>query len=408
MIIKLAFKEIKKNIRLNLLLILQLAALLVLTIFTVSTVMSQLKYYLPFEEELTSTGRVLLSRGVDGTNLYSSSDSYKEKLKGVKNVVSSGITYADIYINGNKKVIQESVTGGGFNETMYYDQKVIDAYKPLLSEGKWFTDVKKKDGYIDIVITDNSWGLKVGDTTEVVDLDKKYKVRVIGKILDGAKIFNYKEMATDTRDRISYEEYFTTYSYKTDGAKMIFNYEDIKGKLMTIGKGVVFLEYGDNLSDSELKTLNESIDMIGESATLSDANEASLDILREKIYILIPMIFAILVFLIISAICVTAINTKKQLRNYGIFYTCGSRWRQCTLISVFSTIITSIISAIIAGVGLFLADHYGLLKETVIAFEKWQILACVAVILLNIIVSIVMPITIIGRTSPTEIIKSNE
>ena len=78
------------------------------------------------------------------------------------------------------------------------------------------------------------------------------------------------------------------------------------------------------------------------------------------------------------------------------------------MISAFSSLITEVIACILSALVLVLVQSFGLLSETVIEFGLWQAVACVAVLVLNLITSVIMPIIIIGKTQPREIIKSNE
>ena len=50
----------------------------------------------------------------------------------------------------------------------------------------------------------------------------------------------------------------------------------------------------------------------------------------------------------------------------------------------------------------------GLFENTVIEFGKVQALACVGVLLFNLAVSAVMPIMLIMRNTPREILSANE
>ncbi len=58
---------------------------------------------------------------------------------------------------------------------------------------------------------------------------------------------------------------------------------------------------------------------------------------RKQLIILVPVVVGLLILTMISVLSLTAISTRKQLRNYGVLYLCGGRRRQCAFIIIGKT-----------------------------------------------------------------------
>ena len=415
MIFKLSLKEIIKNKTYNLFNILQLTLVLMLIIFLISSLMSTLKYYLPMKDILTSKGFMAnisindFGETVINDRLYSFSDK-------IDKIYSTGQEFFEVKNSENQSEPGEILT------SITLDEVIINSHKPLMKSGKWLSDIPQSDKNNELYasIVKNSLGYTTGSIINTTATDKNgneksITIKIVGEIEDGEKLFyqSGSAVAADVRLRTDFEaiesQYYPYNSSDEEIPYLFITKNELDEKnYETLTFGTSFIIFDDDTTKEELSEAEKKLSEYGELYNLETVNKKSLQEAKNQAFTVIPMIVSILIFLAISSICLSAINTKKQLRNYGIYYTCGSSWKQCALISVCSAFITSLLAVIIASAGMFSAEHLGLLKATVITFGKWQILACSAVILFNIIVSLIMPFTIIGRTSPREIIKSDE
>ena len=106
----------------------------------------------------------------------------------------------------------------------------------------------------------------------------------------------------------------------------------------------------------------------------------------------------------ISSISISAIYTKRHLRTYAIFYICGARWRSCALRSLRSGLITCGASVLLTAAVLVIGK-LTFMKDTVIGFGLIPLAVCAGVLVLYLALSMIMPLLIIGRTEPREILK---
>lgn len=416
MIFKLSFKEILKNKGYNFFNLLQLTLVLILILFLVSSLMSTLKYYLPMKDILKSKGFMVnlsindFGETIINDQLYSFSNK-------IDKIYSTGNEFYEIESSDDQSEF------GNYLTAITLDNVIINSHKPLMKSGKWLSDItiSDNDNEIYAAVTKNSLGYKTGSIINSKAHDKSgnekaITIKIVGEIEDGEKLFyqSTSAVAADVSLRTDFETIEAQYypynsSDEEDPYLVIIKNELDEKNYTTLTFGTSFITFDNDTTKEELSEAEAKLSEYGGQVyNLETVNRKSLQEAKEQAFTIIPMIVSILFFLAISSICLSAINTKKQLRNYGILYICGSRWKQCALISVCSTIITSLFSVILTGMVIILADYFELLRGTVITFGKWQLLACCAVLLFNFIISLIMPFTIIGRTSPREIVKSND
>ena len=125
-----------------------------------------------------------------------------------------------------------------------------------------------------------------------------------------------------------------------------------------------------------------------------------------QIYTLFPILICILILTLISAVSISALSAKNQLKNYAVYYICGLKWKQCVMINFYSSLVSVIFSFIMSIIPIFVMKLTGA-GETVIDFGIWQFISCVLIMLLYIILSLILPISIIGKNTPNQILKSN-
>ena len=129
--------------------------------------------------------------------------------------------------------------------------------------------------------------------------------------------------------------------------------------------------------------------------------------LYEQYIKLLPILIGVFVIVLAELICSVALHTKKQMRNYGIYFLCGCRWRDCLKISIAYSALLLAASAVIgtAAFLIFQTTSYARMFEQNLGVNNITItLGLVAAMLA---VSLVIPFFMVRRTSPTELIKEN-
>ena len=77
------------------------------------------------------------------------------------------------------------------------------------------------------------------------------------------------------------------------------------------------------------------------------------------------------------------------------------------MINFFSSLTCALISFVLSISAAFIAKVFGILGETVIELGIWQLSGCAIIILLYILLSMILPISIIGKNSPNQVLKAN-
>lgn len=377
--------------------VVQLSAVLSMIVLIVSAVMSRYGMYTPFEQYLSRRGYMVLN--------------------------NSPTIYADEFENtiGNADCIMNNMAWAYDGDTQFtniiYSDEFIDAYAPPLEDGVWLSDTDitfEGTGYIPVVITSCEGRYKVGDTFEFENTTYDNDGNVVNVTTAGYRIIGV------LKDKVSIASYmldnFSPYNYTDIYSVFSDSYEDddyilsrASDAIACFGgngpvHGVQFV-FCDSMTDAEYKDMGIRVNSgTLTAAPLSEVNEHSLNYIYEQMYTLFPIAVCIFILTMISTVSISAIYTKRQLRNYAIFYICGARWRTCALRSLKNGVITCVVSTVISAL-ILTVGKATLFKETVITLGVWQLCAAGAVIVLYLALSMVMPLSVIGSAEPREVLK---
>ena len=385
--------------------IIQLSVVIGIAVFLVSAIVSRYTYYLPFKDVLNSQGYISFG-----------STRYVEEIEELA-VGCDVIYFSESSIQKGKETIR----------VLQYDDTFVNAITPSVKEGVWLTETDisyKKNRVIPIVVTDKS-GYKLGDKIDFevdeydpIDYNKKvatheYSYQVVGIIEDGVRVAG-KLGATgllpkDFNDFYSVNDYeYLEQSFAfMKNSDMIYYLEDDWNNSYSKKGRARYIQFiiTNNLSSEQKAQVEQNLKDNGMTLIpLSEINENSLEYIYEQMYTLFPIALCIFILTVISAVSINAIYTKRQLRNYAIFYICGARWRTCALKSLKDSAITCAVASALCALILFIGKQ-SFLKETVISFGIWHAVVCLGVIALYLILSMIMPIAIIGSSEPKDVLK---
>ena len=344
--------------------VIQLAAVLSMLVLIVSAIISRYALYTPFEKYFERKG--YLVETTDPT-VY---DKDFEYAAGTSDIIMSQMM---------SRVIGDVNFGG-----IAYDDEFIESYAPPLEEGVWLSDTDityEKDGYIPAVITYCGGRYKVGDelTQEFQIADEggnlqtvTEKFKIVGILKDKASIASYV-----LDNPLAHEDHRDIYNVFSDSfeendyllTRLSDEYACYSGGSVVWGTQFVFY---DGASDEEFKQHGNDLNGKFIAVALSEIKDNSMQYIYEQMYTLFPIAVCIFILTIISTVSISAIYTKRQLRNYAIFYICGARWRTCALRSLKNSAITCGIAAVISALVL-IVGKLTFFKETVISFG-WCIL----------------------------------
>lgn len=98
--------------------------------------------------------------------------------------------------------------------------------------------------------------------------------------------------------------------------------KDINCKIYPCGNQIVTLK--DNVSNERFKELELYLRDYGRVFDFEDFRENSLVYINGQLIKLVPMLICVIVLVIVSSVSASAVNIKKRLGDYGIYYLCGA------------------------------------------------------------------------------------
>ena len=379
--------------------IIQLAAVLVIMVIMVSAIVSRYEKFEPFEPFLSRKGYMVQ---------MPTANVYPDEINAVL---------------GDTQCLYNEYTNTYDGDTelrgISYCDEYINAYAPPLASGSWLShcdETYENSGYIPAVVTSCDGRYKAGDTFEneiVMLYDENgepketinVKYKIIGVLKDKASVASYFiNVGTPKSYRDIYEVFSDSFE---DRDWLLTRTEDVVAcygaHAPAYGAMFVFCDDMDEAAFADVKNkISAAWDV--DATELTKVYDNSMQYIYEQMYTLLPIAMCIFILTIVSTVSISAIYTKRKLRNYAIFYICGARWRTCALRSLKNSAITCGIASILAAAVLIIGK-LTFFENTVINFGLWHIAVCAVVIVLYLLLSMIMPLMIIGSNQPREVLK---
>ena len=301
-----------------------------------------------------------------------------------------------------------------------FDDKIYSKFNLPLKDGRWAYSQKNDKGQIEAVVAEISdTNLKVGDVIKFVTpvlsesgSDFTYEdfneVVIVGIIANDQYV---PQLLLSKRNEKS--DVIGCYSIpeKTQAAVFLVNADsDVRFKNdANIGLSTAFITYN-TPPDEDIRRANEIRLQSAGRANIIDMQtfqNNSLEYLMEQYIKLLPILLCVFIVVLTELICSVAINTHRQMRNYGIYFLCGCQWKGCLKISAAYAAIIMAGGTILGAVGFLLfsfSDYAKLFEQNIQLNNLYVSLAVVAVMFL---LSLIIPFFMVRRTSPVETLREN-
>lgn len=418
MYFKLALREFKSNWFMNIIIIIQM----VIVFFSVTSAVSIAdyfyQYYNNFREYYESEGYLYYMNGVQVEN-----DRHRNVTANDSAVVEQQLKKADV-VSCYSPWAEFSV--GGENEigmyTIAYDHEIIDAYEPQLSEGRWL-EWERDDGIVEAVISENTKGINVGDeilmyNSFMNEPEEAFTVKIVGKLMDGSRIVGVSDVrANDNNDYRAV--YFDYYVEAEEKPAILLSVDQISRcmeknenlKLERFMSRLMFVRFHEDITQEERIHNERWLGMqvlMPAAINMSEIRANSSMVIKERLLAVLPVFIGLFILTIISAMCTCAISIKRQMKDYLIYSVCGMPWNRCIWITMLNSLLINITAMVICIAAVIGGTSFRLFDETTISMGLWQIMACVAVAVLYMLLSAILPFTLINGTSLNDVMRNDE
>lgn len=411
---KISLKMFKSSFKINAFVIFQLGVVFSVCIFMISSVFSRYEYYLPLKDIMNSKASAVsfASSLYDNEQskavrlFYNNSDSFGEEF--IKPQNSCYTRYSPFFTNDERTL-----------KAISYTKNTYSLYSPNLISGDWNRTLSQKltsDGCIPAIIFQNQYDYKIGDVISANT--KKYSeervsvnLKVCGIIGGDAMLFGNSNFADGLHNHTSFFEsvndIMQTEVDNDEPCLLVIVSQDLLHELeiMADFTGVYgIIAYDSSTTDEQVIANNSRLaTRYGlDAKNIGTIKINSIKYINYQIFALLPIFICVLLLTIISGICTNAVIAKKNMRTYAIFNMCGATKSKCVLMCVLQVLFSSAVS---------LPISFFLIKsaQSVFGFDCtiniFSIIGCVAIAILNVLLSMILPYNIIGKSSLKEMIK---
>lgn len=282
--------------------------------------------------------------------------------------------------------------------------EIIDNMKLSVQSGKWKTSSEKE---IVCISAPNKYGISTGDVIQTTNISG---IKVTAVLTDPCYIPDYTNWHSMGAIENFYSKYSIVYYDKEveDNELILIMSESefAKTGLEKNSTNFKFILYDENPT-AENTAHNEQIikDNYQCGVPLSSIKyRAELDV-KNLLNKYLPIAICAFIVILIGFISCTAVNTLKQMRNYGILFICGMKWSDCTKICSAYTAVIMLCSVCLSVVVFSVCSMFNISANLGLSFELNNIFISAVAILVIFLLNMIIPAFIINRKTPVEIIR---
>lgn len=282
--------------------------------------------------------------------------------------------------------------------------EIISNMKLSVQSGKWQTNSEKD---IVCISAPNTYGISAGDTIKTARIRG---IKVTAVLTDPCYIPDYTNWNSNGGIENFYSKYSTVYyDNSVDNNELILimsQSEFAETGLEKNSSNFKFILYDENPT-IENTAHNEQIikDNYSVGVPLSSIKyRAELDI-KNLLGKYMPIAVCAFIVILIGFISCTAVNTLKQMRNYGVLFICGMNWSDCTKICFAYTAVILLCSVCLSAVAFSICSIFNVSASLGLSFEINNIYISIALIMVIFLLNMIIPMFIIRHKMPVEIIR---
>jgi hypothetical protein len=406
--IDLCISEYIKNIRRNVLIWLLLSAVNIMVLLTIGNIRTSYKYYNAIKDYIGNKGICVIDTdGIIKADISKELDNIQE-IKSYK-IFEISTLYYDKGDNVYKK--------------LYLYNKEDEKVMPALKSGKWYESDANDKSIINVLVSENEYGIHTGDVIESHYLTEKgdvksVNIKVVGTFNDGERIAGIVQYSPS--ENMSYNSFYSTFDAKQN-EDIIFvttekEFSKFSNAIRYSAYGGALIKCKDNISDERIKEIKEEIrnyriKVTGNTQLLSDTidmkiikNNSEVQ-MRKSTMEFMPFAIVMIMISVICIISISAISTLEGLRNYTIYYITGMKWNGIIKINSFSIVCSIGMSVVLSTVEYWIMKIKFANIANRIDISVAEIMIIAGIWLCFIFLAIIMPLSILHRNKPAELIK---
>lgn len=350
--------------------------------------------YEPYEELLKSDGQIVLYNEtvakMNGIN--TTTEQLLERVKG---------DVSFIYAYGISVELEKDLS----LRIYFINDEVFKKYSLPLDEGEYKLSENTDISYG--VMSPNVLGYKMGDKISLKSENETYNIKITGVLSNPTYSPNYGEYSTSSENVYNVKRLYYGYSLSNKPDPFIIMSQGGNERLIeSLNAHIcpeIFIIYN-STTDDEVKTANA--EMFDNYLDISDVYKGTHDYLYNAIIKTVPLVIFGMLIIIIGLIGTVAINTRCQIRNYGVYFLCGARWKDSIRISITSNGIIMIFSIILSITAYLTGLLSGVKEKYGLVFGLNNIMVTVGIVVLLSGISALIPLFMLRKISPVEVIRN--
>ncbi|MBR1764272.1 MAG: hypothetical protein IJ746_02655 [Ruminococcus sp.] len=398
MLFRYALRSMRKYLLGNALTVMQLAAVLCMTAFMISSVSLRLARWAPFRDEFSGSGRLVVftsfAHNGDLTGNFSmvNTNADMSALLGTEvKALGTHMCSADIK-DGLDGIVLRSA-----------DRELINRYSPELKAGEWF-----KGSGLCAAVTEGC-GYSLGDRIVIgcdtrEDGRRELTAEVTAVISGKAKLAGFA--GENDGPQAETFELFYRCPEEDSGTRGVVLLDDsaLPEDMVRAYAGAVLLSYPEGADEEQITELLRGAGSVF-SISMPALEEASRSYLALRVRDLLPLTVILCVMALVSSISTAALSTRQQLRDYAVLSLCGLRKGRCVVIGLMQNAVCLCLAGAVSAAGAALIRAHW--PESLYLHLDVLLLAGEAAIgALFLLVSLAAPALMIGRSRIQDVLGS--
>lgn len=393
-------KQYVKNVWYNILTIIIITFNIILCVIFASNISSQTKLYRLVKPYLNENSLII-------------NTIYEEKKIDINNLkkVEKTLMTTELFCHSQELV--------KLRNCVVYNEKIMEAFAPRLSSGKLINSKFESDEKLQVLISENSEGLGVGDILKLKFTDKTMnyvpiEAEIVGVISNGQKLFM---SSNNVFNNMGYEDLYLTYSYNQLEEPIILTTQkeiEAIGTELDGFNGQCIVKFNEDISeeehrqnylyvvDMESKTGISSVDIYPSSDVLTERMDLSL---RSTLMKYVPLTIAVFILVIICTVGIIAVKTSNSIKYYGMLYICGMPYHQAAAMTGIEMVINSVLAIVMSLSLIKIQNKLSLIGKINCEIGVVQSALMMGLCIVVIFVSILMTTVIMKEKTASQILR---